>query len=277
MREPLYLQADGHRTWLKWHRARRKASDPEFTATRILEAMRLGASVEVDLVVHADRGCAILHDLHLDRSTTGSGLVGETAADDLRRLHLRGNDGTPIGDRVMLLEDLCRLLEENPAHPEALLQLDFKEDLSRLDKLTIVNFAAAVGPVADRMILSGGDAGAIAALAAAVPSLGTGYDPTYPGVLDALKTPDDFTAFVASALRTAPTAKIIYLDYELVLAADSKGVDIVGTIHADGRRVDAWTIRNVCDDTVAATRRLLALRVDQITTDDPEGLAGAMT
>ncbi len=277
MRDPLYLESDGHRTWLKWHRARRTVSDPEFTATRILEAMRLGASVEVDLVVHADHGCAILHDLHLDRSTTGTGLVGETSADELRGLRLRANDGAPINDRVMLLEDLCRLLAENPAHPDALLQLDFKEDLSRLDGRTIANFGRVVGPVAGHMILSGGDAAAISALAAQTPSLGTGYDPTYPGVLDTLKTAGDFAEFVARALRTAPTAAIIYLDYELILAADSRGVDIVGAIHADGRRVDAWTIRNVCDDTIAATRRLLALRVDQITTDDPEGLAGAMT
>lgn len=277
MRDPLYLESDGHRTWLKWHRARRAVSDPEFTATRILEAMRLGASVEVDLVVHADQGCAILHDLHLDRSTTGTGLVGETSADALRGLRLRGNDGAPINDRVMLLEDLCGLLAENPAHPDALLQLDFKEDFSRLDGRTVANFGRAVEPVAGHMILSGGDAAAISALAAQTPSLGTGYDPTYPGVLDALKTAEDFAEFIAKALRTAPTAAIIYLDYQLVLAADSKGVDIVGAIHADGRRVDAWTIRNICDDTIAATRRLLALRVDQITTDDPEGLAGAMT
>ncbi len=276
MLDPLYLHSDGHRTRLKWHRARRKVSDPEFTATRILEAMRLGASVEVDLVVHADQGCAILHDLRLDRSTTGSGLVGETSADELRRLHLRDNDGAPTGDRVMLLEDLCSLLGENPAHPDALLQLDFKENRSRLDRGTIESFAAAVGPVADQMILSGGDAAAIAALAAATPSLRTGYDPTYPGVLNDLKSAGDFAEFTVEALRTAPAAAIIYLDYELILAADGHGVDMIGMIHADNRLVDAWTIREVRAETIAASRRLMTLRADQITTDDAEGLTGAL-
>ena len=49
--DPISVEHEGHRTLLKWHRGRRKASDPEFTPTRILEAMQLGASVEVDLVV----------------------------------------------------------------------------------------------------------------------------------------------------------------------------------------------------------------------------------
>ncbi len=92
----------------------------------------IGASVEVDLVVHADQGFAILHDLELDHGTTGSGPVIETSGERLRALFLKGNDGTPIADRVMLLEDLCELLKASPAHPDALLQLDYKEDLSRL-------------------------------------------------------------------------------------------------------------------------------------------------
>ena len=51
-----------------------------------------------------------------------------TRAAELRALHLRGNDGTPIADHVMLLEDLCALLAKTPPHPDALLQLDYKED-----------------------------------------------------------------------------------------------------------------------------------------------------
>ena len=49
MIDPLHLDSGGHRTWIKWHRARRRAGDPAFTRSRILEGMRLGASVEIDL------------------------------------------------------------------------------------------------------------------------------------------------------------------------------------------------------------------------------------
>ncbi len=274
--DPIFVEHEGNRTLLKWHRGRRKASDPEFTPTRILEAMQLGASVEVDLVVHGDHGFAILHDLELDHGTTGSGLVAETSADTLRQLYLRGNDGAPLSDRVMLLEDLCDLLNANPAHPEALLQLDYKEDLSRLSPGVIEKFAEAVSPVASNMILSGGDSAAVAALAAVTPGLRAGYDPTYVGVLDDLRTAEDFSQFIAAALKKAPDAAMIYLDYELVLAADAAGMDLIGAVHADKRRVDAWTIRTINSTTLAQVRRLLQLRVDQITTDDPEGLAEAI-
>lgn len=274
--DPIFVERNGHRTLLKWHRARRKATDPEFTSTRILEAMRIGASVEVDLVVHADQGFAILHDLELDHGTTGSGPVFKTSGNVLRELFLRGNDGRPIADRVMLLEDLCDLLAASPAHPQALLQLDYKEDLARLSPSVVANFAAAVTPVSHTMILSGGDSAAVAMLAAATPGLQTGYDPTYVGVLDDLKSPQEFSDFIAAALETASQAAMIYLDYALILAADAAGVDLVGAVHADDRRVDAWTIRSISPATLQQAQRLLELRVDQITTDDPEGLFAAL-
>lgn len=276
MSDPLYIEQGGHRTWLKWHRSRRKASDPVFTGSRILEAMRLGASVEVDLVIHADNGCAILHNFSLEEETTGSGLVRETPAAILRDLHLRGTDGQPIPDKVMLLEDLCALLAQNQPHPDALLQLDFKEDSAALTPEVVANFGATVGPVARSLILSGGDFDAISLLANSAPNLHTGYDPCYGESLTRLKATGDFKTFIDDALKTAPDAEMIYLAYDIVLAADVAGFDIVAPIHAAGRRIDAWTIRTVDDTTIPKVRRLLALKVDQITTDDPEGLKAAL-
>ncbi len=69
---PISLDRDGHRTFLKWHRARRHGSDPVFTGRRILEGMAAGASVEVDLVLHGDDGFAVLHNLMLEAETTGT-------------------------------------------------------------------------------------------------------------------------------------------------------------------------------------------------------------
>jgi glycerophosphoryl diester phosphodiesterase len=277
MTDPLFIERNGHRTWLKWHRARRRVSDPVFTGARILEAMRLGASVEVDLVVHADHGFAILHNATLEPETTGAGRVRETPADALRRLHLRDNTGSPVRDQVMLLEDLCALLQANPPHPDALLQLDYKEGLAALDSQTIVNFAASVAPVATSLVLSGGDAAAIALLAQATPDLRTGYDPCYGDSLAQLRATGNYQAFIADALAAAPEAEMIYLAYEIVLAARDAGVDIIAPIHAAGRRIDAWTIRQVTPETLAQVDRLLDLKVDQITTDDPEGLLAALT
>jgi len=276
MVDPLYIDRDGHRTWLKWHRARRKATDPVFTTTRILEGMRLGASVEVDLVIHADHGCAVLHNFELEKETTGRGLVRGTSAEVLRGLYLRDNGGAVLPDKVLLLEDLCALLVEQPAQQGALLQLDFKEDLAALDDRTIANFANSVGPVADAFILSGGDIGAIRTLSSAVPALKTGYDPCYGDSLARLQASGDFASFIGEALTAAPQADMIYLAYEIVLSAQDAGFDIVGPIHAVGKRVDAWTIRQVTPASLEQVERLLALKVDQITTDDPEGLHAAL-
>jgi glycerophosphoryl diester phosphodiesterase len=69
---------------------------------------------------------------------------------------------------------------------------------------------------------------------------------------------------------------MIYLAYEIVLAAEDAGFDIVAPIHAAGRRIDAWTIRTLDSTTLPQVGRLLALKVDQITTDDPEGLKAAL-
>jgi glycerophosphoryl diester phosphodiesterase len=277
MADPLYLERDGHRTWLKWHRARRRATDPVFSRSRILEGMRLGASVEVDLVVHGGGGMAVLHNLTLEEETTGTGPVRDADAATLRALHLRANDGRVLPERVMLLEDLCAELGRDPPHRDALLQLDFKEDMAALDARTVAAFGAAIGALGPHMILSGGDLAAVLALVGAAPGVRMGYDPCHGGSLAALRASGDFAGWIAEALAAAPDAELIYLAHEIVTAADDAGVDLIGLVHARGRRVDAYTIRRVTPESLRLAARLVALKADQITTDDPEGLAAAMT
>ena len=278
MIEPVSVIRNGHRTFLKWHRARRRVSDPVFTGRRILEGMALGASVEVDLVVHKDHGFAVLHDhTSIARETTGQGSAISHSADELRALNLRGNDGAPIPDKVMLLEDLCALLEKSPPHPDALLQLDYKQDLAALDPETIANFARSTGPVARNMIVSGGDAEAIRVLTKSAPGMLAGYDPSDELKSETTFTPARFQRFVDGALAAAPDANLIYLYWQIVTLADDAGFDIVGAFHAAGKRIDAWTLQVANAETRAVSERLLGLQVDQITTDDPEGLVMLLT
>ena len=61
----------------------------------------------------------------------------------------------------------------------------------------------------------------------------------------------------------------------MLFAADD-GFDLTAAFQAAGRRVDAYTIKRADAAGLAAARRLLGLRVDQITTDDAEGLATAL-
>lgn len=276
MSSPISITRNGHETWFKWHRGRRRLSDPVFTGKRILEAMALGASIEVDLVVTGDKGFAVLHDKTLDRETTGQGPVAHTSDDLIRLLRLRDNAGAPIAEPVMLLDDLCTLIASRTVHPDALLQLDYKEDEKPLDGRAIANFRRATLPVAKNIIVSSGSAAAVKILTDAVPGMKIGYDPCSDDNVARLRQTGDFATFVADALAASPDAEMIYLAWEIVIEADKAGFDMVGAFHAGNRRIDCWTIKASDPASVATVERLLALRADQITTDDPEGLCAAL-
>jgi glycerophosphoryl diester phosphodiesterase len=276
MAAPVSVTRNGHRTFFKWHRGRRRGSDPVFTGARILEAMALGASVEVDLVVTGDKGFAVLHDLGLDRETTGAGPVAAASDAAIRALHLRANDGTPLADKVMLLGDLCALMAAGPVHPEALLQLDYKEDECVLDAAAIENFARAAQPVAPSLIVSSGSAVAVKLLTDAVPGLRSGYDPSDEAAFRAALAGNALQRFVDDAVAAAPAAELIYLHWQMVTLAADAGFDLIGAFHRYEKRIDCWTIQRVDAASLAVVERLLRLGVDQITTDDPEGLAAAL-
>lgn len=277
MPDGIAIVRGGHTTWLKWHRARKTAGDLPFTTARILEGLRLGASVEVDLVRHGGGGFAVLHDFVLDRDTTGTGRVADAPPTALRTLFQRDGNGRPTTHRPMLFEDLCALLAAGEGiSPQAVLQLDLKEDAAVLTADVVESFAASATPVARHFILSGGHPDAIRRLADAVPNLPLGFDPCHEGAIDRLVQTRDFAGFVAGAVAEFPRAEMIYLEYRLVLFAADHGVDLIDAFHVAGKRVDAYTLTTTDAAAVAIARRLLDLRADQITTDDSVGLEQAL-
>lgn len=275
MPDGIAIVRDGHKTWLKWHRARKQAGDLPFTGERILEGMRLGASVEVDLRRHAEGGFAVLHDETLDRGTTGTGLVAARTRSQLRQLYLRDAAGNETTHKVMLLEDLVALLGDG-VEEGAMLQLDLKETIATLGPLEVGGFGEAVGPLARHMILSGGDATAVALLAGVAPGIRSGFDPSDEDRFTAAQQAGRLRGFVDEAVAAAPETDMIYLYWQIVTEAADIGFDIVEAFHQQGKRIDAWTLKVTDPETVAIAERLLALKVDQITTDDPVGLEAAL-
>ncbi|ARO15264.1 glycerophosphoryl diester phosphodiesterase [Ketogulonicigenium robustum] len=273
MTEPLFIDHAHGRTWLKWHRGRRQAGDMEFDPARILQGLRAGARVEVDLVRHAGGGFAVLHDETLDRGTDGHGRVDAADAETIRRLRRRNDHGALTQTGVALLGDLCAALAAHDLPAGAQLQLDMKETSATLQDADIAAFVQAVQPVQRHMILSGGDAQAVARLSAELPDLATGYDPCHFGALERLDASGDYAGFAARALQAAGDARMIYLDYRVVLSSAVAGFDLVGAI---GRPVDAYTLQRVTADTVGIAQQLMALGVAQITTDDPLALWSAL-
>jgi glycerophosphoryl diester phosphodiesterase len=266
----LAIETGDHVTRLKWHRLQRSRSDLPFTPRRLLEGLAAGASVEVDLRRHADHSFVCLHDASLDRETSGTGPIAQASLQQLRRLTLRGQE-TSRGEGLILLEDLAELAR-SVAAPDALIQLDLKETDDALDSQTIENFRRTLACVAGRCILSGCDWRAVSRLAAAVPAMRRGFDPCDAETLEQLRDGLDCLDFVESTLAIAPEAEMIYLDYRIVLAAEGMGIDLVAPFRAAGKAVDAWTLNTDHVGALRSVERLVALKVDQITTDEPDAL-----
>jgi glycerophosphoryl diester phosphodiesterase len=264
------IASGDHVTRLKWHRLQRSRRDLPFTPRRLLEGLAAGASMEVDLRLHADYSFVCLHDATLDRETSGTGPVAAATLDQLRRLMLRGEAG-PSGEGLIMLEDLAELARRTAA-PDALIQLDLKEADGALDGQTVENFRRTLACIAGRCILSGCDWAAISRLAEAVPAMRRGFDPCAGDTLEHLRDGIDCLDFVESALATAPEAEMIYLDYRIVLAAEEIGIDLVAPFRAAGKAVDAWTLNTDHPAAARSVKRLVALKVDQITTDEPGAL-----
>lgn len=271
MTEAAGLQIDvhGHTTRLKWHRLRRSMADPEFGPAVMAEGFRLGASMELDLQVRGDGGFVVLHDDTLDRETTGTGPVAGQTGAVLAALHYRTQDCAPI-----LSEDLAGML--GSAHPAALLQFDMKNTAEEVGLRGLDHFADHFADRCGSIIVSGGSIPLIRALAERIPALKRGYDPTD----DLLELwPEAGLAGVErhllAVLRDAVKPDMVYLQWEMVVEAAAQGLNMIGLAHAEGVQVDAWThkmaqpAQGFSDAEWDRFAALLALRPDQITTDEP--------
>lgn len=258
---------------LKWHRLRRRLSDPLFGNDALREGLGLGASMEVDLRVRRDGGFVVLHDDTLDRETTGSGAVAGHAAEDLRKICLADVRKGEIARSLMLSEDLAASLRR--AHPQALLQLDMKDDLAAIGAAGLDHLAEWFADPPCPIIASGDSLELIGAIKERVPALRRGIDPT-DKLVECYR--HDGIRAVETALRSdlaGPTEPdTIYLAWQLILQASRDGLDLVSICHGEGMLVDAWTF-NPSDPAAGfndkewdAFSALLALEVDQITTDE---------
>lgn len=272
---PLMARHGGRGAMLKWHRARRRAADAAFTRARIIEGLRAGASVEIDINPLACGDFAVIHDATLNRETTGAGPVAAMDAAGFARLARRDEAGNPMTEGALTLSALLQEIGD-AAGADALLQLDLKCGDADLRDAHAAGLARAMAGCAGRVILSGGDAAAVLRLTGAVPGLLQGYDPCHDDSVVALATSGQFDAFAARALAAAPEAAMIYLDLRLPIMAAGAGADLIAPFHAAGKRVDCYTLPATTAAIAAIAAQLIALGADQITTDDPEGLAAAL-
>ncbi|MCQ1835796.1 glycerophosphodiester phosphodiesterase [Neorhizobium galegae] len=265
----LGIAHQGRFTRLKWHRLRRSFKDPLFSAGVMAEGFRLGASSELDLRIRADGGFVVLHDEELEGETTGHGLIREALPETIRGLTLLQGGHSPI-----LSEDLATMLQT--AHPDALLQFDMKDGLEAIGARGMAHLADHFGGAGSSIIVSGADLDLVVAVKHRLPGLKRGIDPT--GKLVEIYRHEGLKA-VEADLRAdiaGPTEPdTIYLAWQLVLQAAKDGLDLIDLCHDAGRLVDAWTfnLKNPDSGFDEAEARsfsaLMALKPDQITTDEP--------
>jgi glycerophosphoryl diester phosphodiesterase len=265
----------GRRVLLKWHRMRRRMTDPLFGIDMLKEGLRLGASMEFDLRIARDGGFAVVHDETLDRETDGTGRVSDHDCPELAS-H-RYMDSQMTGDwntrRLMLVDDVVPLLAEG--HPAALVQFDMKDGLAAVGDRGIDRLAGLFDGRNVPAIFSGDCEKLIMRIKERLPHLKTGIDPT--DRLVALYR-EGRNGEVEKQLRSemlGPTQPdTVYLAWDLVLSAEKKGLDLVDICHSAGKKVDAWTF-TLADPQAGFSDRewesfsaLLDLGADQVTTDE---------
>ncbi|MET3944612.1 glycerophosphodiester phosphodiesterase [Corynebacterium ureicelerivorans] len=85
---------------------------PENTRRAFEEALKLDiAGIECDVNLSQDGEVVVIHDLTVDRTSDGSGEVGQMTLDELRQLNV-GTEDDP--QQIMQLDELLDLLEQYP-------------------------------------------------------------------------------------------------------------------------------------------------------------------
>ena len=265
--EGLAVTHEGHVVRLKWHRLRRRMSDPLFGAEVMARGFALGASMELDLRVRRDGGFVVLHDDMLEGETTGKGPIADLALNELKAFQFE--DGRPL----IFTEDLAAMLQR--ANPAALLQFDMKDDLAAIGGSGLGHLAALFSEIPTPMIVSGASLELIVEIGLRLPNLLRGIDPT--DKLVDINREQGLGAVekeLLADLRGPTEPNTVYLAWELVLEASRLGLDLISLCHSEGKLVDAWTFtlkepeRGFSDAEWRDFSALLALKPDQISTDE---------
>jgi glycerophosphoryl diester phosphodiesterase len=252
----------------------------------------------MDISPLADGDFILLHGRLLEQGTTGSGPVNAFAADELASLRLVWR-GVVTDEPVRPLSWALDLVRHHPQPVE--LQLDLKPyapfsagDLSRL--------VEALQPLKDRVRVTSVADWVLRRLHALDAGLPLGFDPLLYLDADARRTRDpmispfrlgaynywddhplasrrwgtaaDYLATRAEALWVqAPAGALWYIAAPLLAQALDDGFDWIADLHSRGVQVAAWTLDASHAEQAALARRLAALGVDRIITNDAPALA----
>lgn len=120
---PRFLDKDAH--LVCGHRGM-KAVYPENTLLSFEKAIDLGVDgLEMDLNVTRDGELIVMHDLTVDRTTDGTGLIRELTLGEIKRLDAGSHLGAAFaGLRAPTFDEFCQLMA---GHPDILLNVEIKD------------------------------------------------------------------------------------------------------------------------------------------------------
>lgn len=293
----------GHRVELKVHRGLWSGTYPENSLPAIEECYRAGvARLEIDVCMLHDVDFLVVHDLHVDHATNGTGAVAELtrkAAGALRLLH----NGQPSTERPPLLSEVVELIGAQST--ATLIELDLKE-LTPMPWQRVEELARIVEPVKDRVIFGGIADWNLRRLLQVDPTLVIGFNPAayfdwapegreaqddhlpcgaY-GYLDAHPLARQRATPVAEylsdrfggILRLVPSAREAHLRLATFERMLDNGVgDAANLFHRHGLALDVWTLDAGTPRWQERLARALAAGVDIITTNTARALAATLT
>jgi glycerophosphoryl diester phosphodiesterase len=296
---PTTLEVNGRTVELKVHMARLTSRFPPNSLEAAEEALRTGAGVvEVDIVALADGTFLVTHETRLGRAIAGDPqvLIAQLTRAEARRLRFRDASGGPP-----LLEELVDLALAIGGTTR--LHLDLKE-WHALPPAAVAYLAGQAARLNGRAVVGSAADWNLQRIHAAAPQVTLGYDPllrldyrdkvrpdAVPSYLGRHGYLDDDPIARVEGLSAAeyleqrfaaltclvPRAREFYVRWQVLLRAADQGFDLTGFLHARGLRVDAWTLDQPDEPALAVARRLLALGVDQLTTNAPLAFAEALT
>jgi glycerophosphoryl diester phosphodiesterase len=258
---------------LKWHKLRTRFAEAPFMPSNLALGWRLGASLEIDIISCADGRFVVAHDATLGPATTGHGRIAKMPLAAMARLCHRDRSGTVDASApVLSLTDLVAPLRKLAPGPNANLQLDLKMVRGqKLSEKLIADATMAVAGLEREIIIGAHYLEESRRLIAAMPGARLGYDPMH-----AISRDPGLAHIPARLLRHVEQRRkgvaIAYLRFDVVVASELRGFQLVRRLLDLGIETDAWTV-NPGSVTDAILRTLVKAQVCQITTDAPIEIA----
>ncbi|MEU9196170.1 glycerophosphodiester phosphodiesterase [Streptomyces hundungensis] len=181
--------------------------EPENTLRSFIRAERAGMDViELDLHLSKDGALVVMHDAEVDRTTDGTGPIGELTLAELRELDAGQGERVPVFEEVLdAVKTPIQAEIKDPAAGRALAEVILRRDL--VGRVEVISFHDAT----------------LAEIAALVPGLRT-------GLVDDDWGPDLLDRAQAVGARS------------LVLGLERITLETVERAHAAGLKVIGWTV-----------------------------------